>query len=179
MTLATATALLLTIGVITAVGASDLLVRPCQGRIVISQRDSALPHPVLQVATSVDGASIAQGSALTISWQAGYAPVGSAVALFPQKALTGLVFDPIAAGLPTSGHHIWQIPIFIMQPVPCTPDITGGCVGSMNPTSYRIIARLYTPVDANLTEFGPGKVPPTWIAWSESAEFTMVAAAGQ
>jgi len=31
-------------------------------------------------------------------------------------------------------------------------------------------------VDANLTEFGPGKTYPTWIAWTESREFRMLAA---
>ena len=63
-----------------------------------------------------------------------------------------------------------------MQPIPCAPDITGGCIGSMNPTTYKIVARLYTPADANLTEFGPGKTYPTWIAWTESDAFTMLAA---
>ena len=66
-----------------------------------------------------------------------------------------------------------------MQPAPCAPDITGGCIGSMNPTTYRIIARLYTPADASLTEFGPDKVHPTWIASNESGEFTMRAADGK
>ena len=148
------------------------------GAIVIAQSDSALPGAQLSVTTSADGSSIVQGAALTISWQASNAPPGSAVALFPQKALTGLVFDPIAAGLPPTGRHVWHIPIFVMQPAPCAPDITGGCVGSMNPTTYRIIGRLYTPADANLTQFGPGKVHPTWVAFGESAEFTMLTAAG-
>jgi hypothetical protein len=31
-----------------------------------------------------------------------------------------------------------------------------------------------TPADANLTEFGPGKIHPTWIAWTKSDAFTMV-----
>jgi hypothetical protein len=129
------------------------------------------------VITSANGGSIVQGAALTISWQTSNAPAGSAVALFPQKAITEHVFDPIATALPTSGRHVWQIPIFVMQPIPCAPDITGGCVGSMNPgTTYRILARLYTPRDANLTEFGPGKIHPTWIAWTESDAFPMLAA---
>ena len=145
---------------------------------MVSQSDSALSRAQLNVTTSADGSSITQGAALTISWQTSNAPPGSAVALFPQKALTGLVFDPIAAGLPPSGRHVWHIPIFVMQPVPCAPDITGACVGSMNPTSYRIIGRLYTPADANLTELGPGKVHPTWVAFGESAEFTMLKAVG-
>ena len=131
----------------------------------------------ISVITSADGGSIVQGAALTISWQTSNAPSGSAVVLFPQKAVTELVFDPIARALPTSGRYDWQIPIFVMQLVPCAPDITGGCVGSMNPgTTYRIVARLYAPSDADLTEFGPGKTYPTWIAWTESREFTMLAA---
>ena len=135
------------------------------------------PSSSISVITSADGGSIIQGAALTISWQTSNAPAGSAVALFPQKAITEHVFDPIATALPTSGRHVWQIPIFVMQPIPCAPDITGGCVGSMNPgTTYRILARLYTPRDANLTEFGPGKIHPTWIAWTESDAFTMLGA---
>src|SRR6516162_8157269 len=134
----------------------------------------------ISVITSADGGSIVQGAALTISWQTSNAPAGSAVALMPQKALTGLIFDPIATALPTSGRYTWHVPIFVNEPIPCAPDRTGGCVGSMNPTTYKIVARLYTPVDANLTEFGPGKTYPTWIAWTESREFTMLAAsAGQ
>jgi hypothetical protein len=134
----------------------------------------------ISVITSADAGSIVQGTALTISWQTSNAPAGSAVALMPQKALTGHIFDPIASALPTSGRYTWHVPIFVNEPIPCAPDGTGGCVGSMNPTTYKIVARLYTPVDANLTEFGPGKTYPTWIAWTESREFTMLAAsAGQ
>ena len=144
-----------------------------------SQRgpDISAADCVISVTTSAAGGSVVQGTTLTIWWQTSDAPAGSAVALFPQKAVTEHVFDPIATALPTSGRHVWQIPIFVMQPIPCAPDITGGCVGSMNPgTTYRILARLYTPRDANLTEFGPGKIHPTWIAWTESDAFTMLAA---
>jgi hypothetical protein len=130
----------------------------------------------ISVITSADGGSIVQGAALTISWQTSNPPAGSAVALMPQKALTGHVLDPIATALPTSGRYTWHVPIFVNEPIPCAPDGTGGCVDSMNPTIYKIVARLYTPVDANLTEFGPGKIYPTWIAWRESREFTMLAA---
>jgi hypothetical protein len=130
----------------------------------------------ISVITSADGGSIVQGAALTISWQTSNAPAGSAVALMPEKALTGHIFDPIATALPTSGRYTWHVPIFVPEPIPCAPDLTGGCVGSMNPTTYKIVVRLYTPVDANLTEFGPGKTYPTWIAWTESREFTMLAA---
>jgi hypothetical protein len=132
----------------------------------------------ISVITSADDGSIVQGAALTISWQTSNAPAGSAVALMPQKALTGHIFDPIATALPTSGSYTWHVPIFVNEPVPCAPDRTGGCVGSMNPTTYKIVARLYTPVGANLTEFGPGKTYPTWITWTESREFTMLAATG-
>jgi hypothetical protein len=130
----------------------------------------------ISVITSVDGGSIVQGADLTISWQTSNAPAGSAVALMPQKALTGHIFGPIATALPTSGRYTWHVPTFVNELIPCAPDGTGGCVGSMNPTTYKIVARLYTPVDANLTEFGPGKTYPTWIAWTESREFTMLAA---
>jgi hypothetical protein len=149
------------------------------GCAVTSQRgpDINAADCVISVTTSAAGGSVVQGTTLTIQWQTSDAPAGSAVALFPQKAVTEHVFDPIATALPTSGRHVWQIPIFVMQPIPCAPDITGGCVGSMNPgTTYRILARLYTPRDANLTEFGPGKIHPTWIAWTSSDAFTMLAA---
>jgi hypothetical protein len=151
------------------------------GCIMTSQRDAEVTSstPLVGVTTSVDGGSIIQGDVLTISWQTSNAPAGSAVALMPQKALTGHIFDPIATALPTNGRYTWQIPIFVVQPIPCARDITGGCVGSMNPTTYKIVARLYTPVDADLTEFGPGKTYPTWIAWTESSEFTMLAAAAE
>jgi hypothetical protein len=142
-------------------------------------REAAMagPSPSIRVTTSADGADVRQGGSLTISWQSSNPPPGSAVALFPEKALTGLVFAPIATALPPNGSYTWQIAIFVMPPVSCAPDITGGCVGSMNPTTYKIVARLYTPADANLTEFGPGKTHPTWIAWTESNEFTMLTAA--
>src|SRR5262245_20158949 len=130
----------------------------------------------ISVITSADGGSIVQGTALTISWQTSNAPAGSAVALMPQKALTGHIFDPIASALPTSGSYTWHVPIFVNEPVPCARDLTGGCIGSRNPTTYKIVARLYTPADANLTEFGPGKTHPIWITWTESREFTMLPA---
>jgi hypothetical protein len=140
---------------------------------VLGQADT----PLISIATSADGESIVQGTVLTISWQTGNAPPGSAVALFPQKAMTGHVLDPIATALPTSGRHAWQVPIFVMQPAPCAPDMTGGCVGSMNPgTTYKIIARLYTPRDADIVEHGPTKTHPRYIAAADSATFTMLAA---
>ena len=130
----------------------------------------------ISVITSADGESIVQGTALKISWQTSNAPAGSAVALMPEKALTGHIFDPIATALFTGGSYTWHVPIFVNEPIPCAPDLTGGCIGSMNPTTYKIVARLYTPADASLTEFGPGKTHPIWITWTESREFTMLAA---
>jgi hypothetical protein len=130
----------------------------------------------ISVITSADGESIVQGTALKISWQTSNAPAGSAVALMPEKALTGHIFDPIATALPTGGNYTWHVPIFVNEPIPCAPDLTGGCIGSMNPTTYKIVARLYTPADASLTEFGPGKTHPIWITWTESREFTMLPA---
>ena len=99
----------------------------------------------ISVITSADGESIVQGTALKISWQTNNAPAGSAVALMPEKALTGHIFDPIATALPTGGSYTWHVPIFVNEPIPCAPDLTGGCIGSMNPTTYKIVARLYTP----------------------------------
>jgi hypothetical protein len=47
----------------------------------------------------------------------------------------------------------------------------------MNPgTAYRIVARLYTPSDADFFEYGPTKTHPTYIAAAESGEFVMLAA---
>src|SRR5262245_14331129 len=81
--------------------------RSCDECFVISQQESILPNPSLDVWTSVDRSSIAQGRELTISWMATNAPAGSAVALFPQKVLTGHVFDPIAAALAPTGRYVW------------------------------------------------------------------------
>jgi hypothetical protein len=150
---------------------------PSKSTDLFRQTAMAEPSPSIRVTTSADGADVRQGGSLTIFWQSTNAPPGSAVALFPEKVLTGRLFDPIAVALPPNGSYTWQIPVFVMPPVSCAPDITGGCVGSMNPTIYRIVARLYTPADANLTEFGPGKTYPTWIARTESNEFTMLTAA--
>ena len=83
----------------------------------------------ISVITSADGGSIVQGTALTISWQTSNASAGSAVALMPQKALTGHIFDPIASALPTSGSYTWHVPIFVNEPIPCARDLTGGCIG--------------------------------------------------
>jgi hypothetical protein len=142
----------------------------------VSSPAQALPS--ISLATSADGKSIHQGDTIIITWQSINSPPGAGVALFPQKALTGHIFAPITTSLPVSGSYTWQVPIYVSLPIPCAPDSTGGCVGSMNPgTTYRILARLYTPQDANLTEFGPGKIYPTWIAWTESDAFTMLPAA--
>jgi hypothetical protein len=150
---------------------------PSRSTYLFRQTAMAEPSPSIRVTTSADGADVRQGGSLTIFWQSSNSPPGSAVALFPEKVLTGRLFAPIAAALPPNGSYTWQIPVFEMPPVPCAPDITGGCVSSMNPTIYRIVARLYTPPDANLTEFGPGKTYPTWVTWAESSQFTMLAAA--
>jgi hypothetical protein len=133
-------------------------------------------RPMLSVATSIDGKSVRQGHEITISWEASNAPAGLAVALFPRKAVTGFFFPPIATSLPHSGRYVWQVPIFVMQPVPCAPDVTGGCVSSMNPgTTYTIVARLYTPADAKFAEWGPANPYPQFLATAESREFTMLA----
>jgi hypothetical protein len=146
----------------------------------MSQKSMAQTSPAIpsvSVTTSADGEKVHQGDTLTISWKTSNAPAGSAIALFPEKAVTGRLFDPIATSKPTSGSYTWQVPIFVMLPIPCAPDITGGCVGSMNPgTTYKIVARLYTPRDADFVEFGPTKAYPIEIATARSAEFTMLAA---
>jgi hypothetical protein len=141
-----------------------------------AQQPGLNEHPMLSVATSNDGKSVYQGHEITISWEASNAPAGLAVALFPRKAVTGFFFPPIATSLPHSGRYVWQLPIFVMQPIPCAPDVTGGCVSSMNPgTTYTIVARLYTPADASFSEWGPGKPYPQFLVTAESREFTMLA----
>jgi hypothetical protein len=133
--------------------------------------------PSITLATSADGNSIHQGDTIIITWQSINPPPGSGVALFPQKAVTGHIFDPIMTSLPASGSHTWQVPIYVSLPIPCAPDRTGGCVGSMNPgTTYKIVARLYTPIDADFLEYGPTKTHPTYIAAAESDEFVMLSA---
>lgn len=118
-----------------------------------------------------------QGGFITIVWHTTNPPPGSAIALWPAKALTGHLFDAIAVALPTSGSFTWRIPIFDPEPIPCAPDRTGGCIGTMNPNAtYKIVVRLYTPGDADLVEFGPRKQFPTWLVSQESAAFEMKAA---
>jgi hypothetical protein len=161
--------------------ASPTLVPMVQSpRFLMSQSRMAQTSPAIpsvSVTTSADGEKVHQGDTLTISWKTSNAPAGSAIALFPEKAVTGRLFDPIATSKPTSGSYTWQVPIFVMLPIPCAPDITGGCVGSMNPgTTYKIVARLYTPGNADFVEFGPTKAYPIDIAAASSAEFTMLAA---
>ncbi|MFI5013196.1 MAG: hypothetical protein ACHQAY_12705 [Hyphomicrobiales bacterium] len=131
----------------------------------------------IAVTISAEGRTLRQGEELAIEWGTANAPGGSAVALFPAKALTGRRFEPIAAGLPLSGRHTWRVPIFVPQPIPCAPEITGGCAGSMNAgTPYVVIARIYTPADANLVEYGPGKKFPHWVASAQSRPFMMLPA---
>jgi hypothetical protein len=141
----------------------------------VSSQAQALPS--ISLATSADGKSIHQGDKIIITWQSINSPPGTGVALFPQKALTGHIFAPITTSLPASGSYTWQVPIYVSLPVPCAPDRTGGCIGSMNPgTRYRIVARLYTPSDADFFEYGPTKNHPTYIAAAESGEFIMLTA---
>jgi hypothetical protein len=140
----------------------------------VSSPAQALPS--ISLATSADGKSIHQGDTIIITWHSINSPPGAGVALFPQKALTGHIFAPITTSLPASGSYTWQVPIYVSRPVPCAPDRTGGCIGSMNPgTTYRIVARLYIPSDADFFEYGPTKTHPTYIAAAESGEFVMLA----
>jgi hypothetical protein len=141
----------------------------------VSSPAQALPS--ISLAMSADGKSIHQGDTIIITWESINSPPGAGVALFPQKALTGHIFAPITTSLPASGSYTWQVPIYVSLPIPCVPDRTGGCIGSMNPgTTYRIVARLYTPSDADFSEYGPAKTHPTYIAAAESGEFVMLAA---
>jgi hypothetical protein len=141
----------------------------------VSSPAQALPS--ISLATSADGKSIHQGDTIIITWESINSPPGAGVALFPQKTQTGHIFDPIKTSLPASGNYTWQVPIYVSLPIPCAPDRTGGCIGSMNPgTRYRIVARLYTPSDADFLEYGPTKTYPTYIAAAESGEFVMLAA---
>jgi hypothetical protein len=141
----------------------------------VSSPTQALPS--IGLATSADGKIIQQGETIIITWQSINSPPGAGVALFPQKAVTGHIFDPIATSLPASGSYTWQVPIYVSLPIPCAPDRTGGCVGSMIPgTTYKIVARLYTPSDADLFEYGPTKTHPTYIAAAESDEYVMLSA---
>ena len=43
-------------------------------------------------------------------------------------------------------------------------------------SAYKIVARLYTPSDADLFEYGPTKTHPTYIAAAESDEYVMLSA---
>ena len=99
----------------------------------------------ISVTTSADGASVREGGTLIISWTSENAPDRSAVALIPEKTITGHRFLPIAEGLPSSGSYQWRVPTDRSSADrSCRQDATGGCTGAINPgTTYRIIARLY------------------------------------
>ncbi len=141
--------------------------------------DPVSASPAIVIQTSVGTARVRQGDAIVISWQALGAPPASAVALWPVKVLTGHIFASIASGLPATGSFTWKIPVFVAAPMTCAPDATGGCVGTMNPgTTYRIIARLYVPGDADVGAYGPGKTFPDYVAVAESAPFIMDPATG-
>jgi len=100
----------------------------------------------LEVATSADGASIRQGATLTITWRASGAPAGSSVTLQLQKAVTRHLFLPLAAGLATQGAMSWEVPVFVVRPIMCAREATGGCVNDINPgTTYRVVATLQAP----------------------------------
>jgi hypothetical protein len=132
----------------------------------------------ISVTAPHEGAIVRQGDTIEISWQSSNAPAGTAVALFPEKKLTGRIFDPIATGLPTKGSLNWRVPVFSPQPIACAVDVTGACAGDMNPgTMYRIIARLYSPPNADFPEFGKGKgkIQAIYHAWAGSGTFTMIA----
>jgi hypothetical protein len=130
----------------------------------------------ISVTAPHEGAIVRQGDTIEISWQSSNAPARSAVALFAEKIATGKIFDPIAIALPLTGNYRWRVPVYVPQPVSCAPDVTGACIGDMNPgTIYKIVARLYSPADAEFSEFGPTKRYPTFHAWSESGAFTMLA----
>jgi hypothetical protein len=70
-----------------------------------ARRQSASP--------SADGDSIH-----LITWQSINPPPGAGVALFPQKAVTGHIFDLITTSLPASGSYTWQVPIYVSLPIP-------------------------------------------------------------
>jgi hypothetical protein len=47
----------------------------------------------------------------------------------------------------------------------------------MNPgTTYKIVARLYVPRDADVTQVGGGKTYPTFVAVAESRPFEILPA---
>jgi hypothetical protein len=105
----------------------------------------------LEVATSADGGSIRQGATLTITWRASGTPAGSSVTLELQKAVTRRLFPPLAAGLATQGAMSWKVPVFVVRPIMCARDATGGCVNDINPgTTYRIVATLQAPYQGEI-----------------------------
>ncbi|MFI5015571.1 MAG: hypothetical protein ACHQAY_24815 [Hyphomicrobiales bacterium] len=125
----------------------------------------------LEVATSVDGASIRQGEVLKIRWGATGAPEGSTVTLQLQKTVTGHVFSPIATGLPGAGTMSYRVPVFVTRPVMCAVDATGACVNDINPnTSYRIVATLAA---------APAPGGTTFLARAMSGAFTMLSESPQ
>jgi len=131
----------------------------------VIQAPSSEPASI-SVTTSADGASVRQGSVVTIRWQAHNMPPEASVELAAQKTVTGRILNPIATSLPVRGSYDWKIPVFVPQPIACARDATGACVNDMNPnTTYRIIVTVSVPAL-------PPSLPPV-LATAMSEPFTM------
>ncbi len=142
---------------------------------------SPIPTPAhtgsISISVSAAPTTIAQGSNLTITWEAKNAPANSAVVLElfgPDGQSRGWIGSDLLA----KGSRVWKVP-----PSNCTTDQNGftSCsimgdnpnVSATEPGVNRIVARLYTPAGG----LGGGLVLPskdlTYLATSESFSFTI------
>ena len=107
------------------------------------------------------------GDTLSIRWAGRNVPDGARVTLAVEKLATRHRLTPFATALPPSGALVWRIPVPEHSGRPCVQDLTGGCVGDMNPnTRYAVTALLWRP--------RPGGLPPIVIARGNCRPFLLV-----
>ncbi|MBU6298929.1 MAG: hypothetical protein KGJ79_00905 [Alphaproteobacteria bacterium] len=114
---------------------------------------------------------VAQGSTVKIVWLATNAPDNATISIWARKTVTNHLLGPMVSGLPHSGSFEWTIPPYQPSHAPCARDVTGGCVGGMNPgTTYSIVVRLYAaPSKDSSSRFLPQRL----LASAETAKFLM------
>jgi hypothetical protein len=92
----------------------------------MSASSPAQESPSNNLATSADGKSIHKCDTIVITWQS----INPPRSVSPEGAYGHFSTDHTS--LTASGSYTWQVPIYVSLPIPCAPDRTGGCVGSMN-----------------------------------------------
>jgi hypothetical protein len=127
----------------------------------------------VSVHSSADGASLAHGSTVTISWTSLNAPTGSVISLWLLNKQTGKASDLIASDRPVNGSYGWSVPAVGAT---CNQNAANVCATDLQQgASYAIEAVLYTPSNAYI---GDGAAPanpvaPTYGASALGGTFTV------